>query len=820
MQRPILIVLIGYIIGIMLGLYCKISIVLFILLILVIYLFIKKFVHINKNILRYYKQFEIKTICIIIFISAILSNTIALIQNYNYENKYKGFEEGKIIATVVSDAKVKKYYTQYKIKIENINNNKKYNNTYLYLNLKEDKNLKYGDKILFSGTFIQPEIQRNYKGFNYKEYLKSIGIYGSVKTDKVEVIGKGKVNILNLLANNTASKIKEIIRNNMPNEDRRNLLLGILLGYDDELDNKLKESFQDSSLSHILAVSGMHVSYIVSIITFLSNKMNVHKKVSKIIIISFLIFFIFLTGGTPSVKRACIMSILTLIGSLIYRKSDIITNISTSLLIILIQNPFSILDIGLLLSFFATMGIIVFYKNIMGILNKKQSEKNNQIKQINKKEVLSKIVTKIKEGVGLSVSAQILILPLSLVLFNKLSLTFLFSNLLISFIIGLITILGFISVIIPLNILFLILDILLKLLISIADIFSSMWISKIVITTPNIIYVILYYIFILFIVLINFIRKKQQKRRIEKLILTFVDNFKCGLKSNKKKLLAMIIILIMLFNFAKFIPKNLQIYFIDVGQGDSTLIVTPNKKTILIDGGGSKSLDEFDVGKNTLLPYLLDRKISKIEYLMISHFDSDHCNGLIAVLENLKVEKVIISKQIEICDEYKRIIEVIKKKNIKILIVKAGDKIVVDENVRLDILYPEEKLQHTDINNNSIVVKLSYNNFSMLFTGDIEEEAEKKIIEKYRDTNKLKSTIIKIAHHGSKTSSSDEFIRMVKPQIALIGVGKNNLFGHPSNQVIDRLNNSKTRICRTDLNGEIIIKVNKKGKIKVDKKID
>ena len=127
-----------------------------------------------------------------------------------------------------------------------------------------------------------------------------------------------------------------------------------------------------------------------------------------------------------------------------------------------------------------------------------------------------------------------------------------------------------------------------------------------------------------------------------------MDNFKCGLKSNKKKLLAMIIILIMLFNFAKFIPKNLQIYFIDVGQGDSTLIVTPNKKTILIDGGGSKSLDEFDVGKNTLLPYLLDRKISKIDYLMISHFDSDHCNGLIAVLENLKVEKVIISKQIEI----------------------------------------------------------------------------------------------------------------------------------------------------------------------------
>ncbi len=820
MQRPILIILIGYIIGIMLGLYCKISIVLFILIILIIYFLIKRFYKFSKKIMKYYKFFEVKKIFVTIFISAIISNTIVLIQNYNYENVYKDFEEGKIIATVVSDVKIKKYYYQYKIKVENINNNKKYNNTYLYLNLKENIKIEYGKQISFYGTFIEPEIQRNYKGFNYKEYLKGIGIYGTVKTDKVDIVGNGKVNILNVVANATANKIKETVKRNIPDKDTSNLLLGILLGYDDELDNEIKESFQNSSLSHILAVSGMHVSYIVLAITFLSKKMNFHKKISKIIIIIFLIFFIFLTGGQASVKRACIMSILTLIGSLIYRKSDIITNISTSLLIILIQNPFSITDTGLLLSFLATLGIIIFYKDITNVLSIRKQGKNNQIKEINKLEIGSKIATKIKEAIGLSISAQILILPLSIMLFNKLSLTFLFSNLLISFIIGAITTLGFVSIIIPINIFFLVLNILLKLLIFISDIFSSMSISKITITTPNIIYVVLYYIFVALIVFINFMNKKELKRSIEKRILTIVDNFKHALKSKKKKILTVIMILIIIISFVKLIPQDLQIYFVDVGQGDSTLIVTPHRKTILIDGGGSKSLDEFDVGKNTLLPYLLDRKISRIDYMMISHFDSDHCNGLIAVLENIKVDEVIISKQAEICDEYKRIIEIIKKKKIKVLVVKAEDKIKIEKNLWIDILYPEEKLQHTDINNNSIVAKLNYNNFSILFTGDIEKEAENKIIEKYGDTNKLNANIIKIAHHGSKTSTSEDFINKVKPQIALIGVGKNNLFGHPSENTIKTLNNLKSKIFRTDLDGEISIKVNKNGKVKIKKKIE
>lgn len=152
----------------------------------------------------------------------------------------------------------------------------------------------------------------------------------------------------------------------------------------------------------------------------------------------------------------------------------------------------------------------------------------------------------------------------------------------------------------------------------------------------------------------------------------------------------------------------MKIYFIDVGQGDSCLIVTPSNKKILIDGGEGK----VDI----LLPYLLDRRIRTLDYVVISHFDSDHCNGLIKVIEKLKVKNIIISEQAYLSEEYINIANIINKKKIKVIKVKQGDKLSIDKDVNMDILYPTEKLEYKDLNNNSIVAKISYNQFSIMFT--------------------------------------------------------------------------------------------------------
>ena len=197
-------------------------------------------------------------------------------------------------------------------------------------------------------------------------------------------------------------------------------------------------------------------------------------------------------------------------------------------------------------------------------------------------------------------------------------------------------------------------------------------------------------------------------------------------------------------------------------------------------------------GKQVLMPYLLNRRVSKIDYVIISHFDFDHIGGLLYVMDKMKVKNVIISKQPEESVNYKNFIKIIKDKKINLIIVNAGDRLKISNDVYFDIFWPnsDEFISENALNNNSIVCKLNYKTFSMLFTGDIEEIAEKRILEKYKNNlDLLKADILKIAHHGSKSSTTQEFLNAVKPQKALIGVGKNNKFGHPSNIVIERLEN-------------------------------
>ena len=253
----------------------------------------------------------------------------------------------------------------------------------------------------------------------------------------------------------------------------------------------------------------------------------------------------------------------------------------------------------------------------------------------------------------------------------------------------------------------------------------------------------------------------------------------------------------------------MKIYFIDVGQGDSCLIITPRNKKILIDGGEGKP--------EVVLSYLLDRRIKTIDYIMISHFDSDHCNGLIETIDNLNVKNILISKQAYFCDEYRNIANIINSKKINVIFLEQGNRLNIDKNVKIDVFYPIKELQYDDLNNNSIVAKISYNSFSVLFTGDI-EKSEKDLLDKYKK-EELRADILKVAHHGSKTSSTEEFLREVKPKIALIGVGENNNFGHPNAKVIERLKDINCKIYRTDEMGEIEIKVNKQGKVLVSTKL-
>ena len=553
---------------------------------------------------------------------------------------------------------------------------------------------------------------------------------------------------------------------NMPKRTA-NLLLGILIGERDNIQEDIIESFRTANLSHILAVSGAHTSYIILGITYLISKSKTPKRIGYIITIINLLIFIIITGASYSVVRACIMAIVVIGAKICYRKENFFTSICISLIIILIQNPFAINDIGLKLSFMGTAGIVIFNKSITNFFIK------------------LKIKQKIAEALSVTFSAQLMIMPITILNFNTISLTFFISNILASPLLGIIIIFGFISIFIssilnPISkVLFLILHIFLELLILVSKVTEKIPGSSILVKTPNILFAIVYYILILFFNYF-FVIKQNPTRRFHKKIIKIITIK--NIKNAFKVIAVVFLIMLLLTRIVRIINPTLKIYFIDVGQGDSTLIVTPKNKKILIDGGEGKT--------NVLFQYLLDRRINKIDYIIISHFDSDHCNGLIEIIEKMRVENIVMSKQSKESEEYKKILEIIKQKNIKVSSVKAEDKIIIEKNLYTKILNPAEKFEFQDLNNNAIVAKLVYKDFSMLFTGDI-EKAEENLAKKYK--NELKSTILKVAHHGSKTSTSEEFLKYVEPQIALIGVGENNKFGHPNQITIEKLKNIRSQ---------------------------
>lgn len=308
----IFIIMIAYILGIIWGLYIKNIVPLFIIIIAII--LIKK-----SKLNKYIKLLIPNKKLILIMIILILSFTYILILEKSFKSKYKNIQtEIKVEGIVVSNVKEKQYKDEYIIKVKNINANKKYNKTYLKLSIKNNKNkLEYGDKIIFTGEFKKPETQRNYGGFDYKQYLKTQKIYGLVTTNKIEKIKKGKYNKLLIIINKINQKIVNNA-NEILEKQEGALLTGILIGNKENLSEDVQQSFRNSNLSHILAVSGAHVTYVILGITIILKKSKINKKISKVITIILLIIFVILTGGTPSVTRACIMAIY-----IIFRKFDI-----------------------------------------------------------------------------------------------------------------------------------------------------------------------------------------------------------------------------------------------------------------------------------------------------------------------------------------------------------------------------------------------------------------------------------------------------------------------------------------------------------------
>ncbi len=592
-----------------------------------------------------------------------------------------------------------------------------------YLESEQQKNhfktFKIGDVLLVEGNIKEPLENTIFNGFNYKKYLKSKKIYFILDADNITKINNNK-NIINEIKNNISNYI-----NNHPNKEYLNTFV---LGNKDYLEEDIVTSYQLNGISHLLAISGMHVSLLVFVLDKIIKK---HKIISL-----FLIFYAFLANFTPSIIRATTSYIFK-------NKINNIDILILTAIVLLVYNPFIIYDIGFLFSFTITLYLLIF----------KNNEKNY-----------------FKSLLKTSFTCFIVSIPILITNFFYINITSIFVNLIFVPLISL--------VVFPLILITLLIPIDLTILTNIME-NMSLFFNKF-----NLIYSIKSYN--LLIPIIYYI------------IITY--------SLYKNKYFILIIMLLIHINIKNIIPGN-YLTMIDVGQGDCFLLEL-NNKNILIDTGGIITYQKepwaynepYNMGLNKIIPYLRSRGINKLDYLIITHGDSDHAKEALNIINNFKVEKVLLNSY-ELNELEKQIIKDINYELI-------SEKTITLNNHKLHFI----NQAYSDENNDSLVLYMNINNKKLLFTGDIEKQTELNIINKYNITD---IDYLKVAHHGSKTSTDINFIKTINPKYSLISAGVNNRYNHPNEETLNTLKD--TIIYQTNIVGSVLINLDN-DKIKVIKK--
>ena len=590
-------------------------------------------------------------------------------------------------------------------------------------------NLKINTIVLLNGTFKVPLENSIPNTFNYKKYLYNNKIYMLFDIESIEFLKEGK-------------SIKNLFIKRLNKFERKDYLYAFILGDKSNLD---MTDFQSNGVSHLFAISGMHVSFLVS---FLEKRLKIKKKT----IINLLLWaYAFLVSFSVGVLRVVIFKTLKeLLNKLKIQIENFKILLLTAIIMLLI-NPFYIYNYGFLYSFIITLSIMFF------------KIKGNYFYSLVKISIIS---------FGVSI-------PITISLNYQINILTIFNNLifvpLVSFIIFPLTLITFILPFIEplLNYFIQILDFINHNLPALNIIFPKM----------NLVIYLLYYSFFLLYV------------------------------KSKNNLIFMALLLILgISKFNYLLENDIKIYFLDVGQGDSSFIFFPKHSEVIIIDTGGKFIYEKELWQKQIKNYLLSDNIklflnslgiSKLDKLILTHGDYDHMGEVINLVENFKVEKVIFN-----CGEFNELeldlIKVLDKKKIPYY------SCIKELNVDNQKLYFLNNKNYGNENDNSSVIYTKLNNHKFLFMGDAGVEVEEDLIEKY---NLQDIDVLKVGHHGSKTSSSKNFIDKINPKYSIISVGKNNRYGHPNDNVLNNLVDSQ--IYRTDQDGSIMFKI-RNDKLKIE----
>lgn len=649
-----------------------------------------------------------------------------------YESIYSGDETtitGKITNYSINGNKLK----------INIKNKEEIIATY-YIETQEElaylkENIGIGKTLTVKGSLRKPLNNTIPNTFNYKKYLYNNKIYYLLDVDSYIIKND----------NNFVEKAKDYLIKRAYNSQNNEYLLMLVLGDKALISTDTYNTYQNNGTSHLLAVSGSHITVILLVLSFFLKKL---KEIPKLIIISLiLLFFAFVTNNAPAVNRAIYFFIINRINKIGNLKLSNIQVLFITAFLLLLLDPFTIYDLGFIYSFCISFGIMYYSDKLNGNL----------------------FIATLK----VSIIAFLFSLPISSYINFELNISSILINLIfvpwISYIVFPASIITFI---------FPIFNPILSILLSITNILNNAGeFISIFINIPKMPLIVAIILFILLL-----------------------------LAKNNKKYLYVILIILGLVKAFPILNSNYEIYFLDINQGDSIVIITPHKNdVIMIDTGGKVTYEEEDWKKgnktynlsDNTIKFLKSKGITKIDYLITTHGDYDHLGEAQNIVNKLSVKNVIFNN-----DSYNELelelIDVLNAKNI------AYYQNIKTLNITNNTLYFLNDYLYDNENDNSNVIYLSIYDKNFLFMGDAGEKAEEDLINKYNLEN---ITVLKVGHHGSKTSSSKNFIDYINPLLSIISVGRNNRYNHPSTEVLDNLSNRI--IYRTDIDGTIKFSIKK-----------
>ena len=675
----------------------------------------------------------------------------------------------------------------------------------IFANTEKIPNVKIGNIIKVRGKLRQFEEAANKGNFDSRKYYLSLGFYGKIEAGTIEVINSEYSGIRQGLYELRMEIIERLEKLCSDNKgifsiiNNKNGIIGaIILGDKTDLDSDIKELYSVSGIAHILAISGLHISFIGMAIYRLLRR-RFRFLFSAAVSIPVVLSFGIMSGFGISTIRSIIMFILKIIGEVLGRKYDAITAISLAGLVLLVQNPFVVCNSGFQMSFGAIIAIVLILPIVEEILN----TDNKIIKVLSANFTISLVMNPILawnyyELPTFSFLLNIVVVPLM-------------SVVIVSSIVGIFCsciMFGFGKVVIFPG------CGILELYTFLCNIINKSSVTSIVVGQPKVTIIIVYYAILLVVLFglknirTKYTRAEKERNIIKKetgLVLEKKAKKERRIKGQNVKLrLACIVGFLLLNCLIYYIPNpGFYITFINVGQGDGILIHGDNGTKVMVDGG---STSEKQVAKNCIVPYLKAEGIGTIDYSIITHTDKDHISGILEILENNNSNRIriknLVMPDINMKDDtYNELIEKAKLKKINVFYIKKGDTLSLGKT-KIKCIYPETTTTASDKNDYCTVLSVKNKTSKILLTGDISKEIEEKI----KDDIEENYTVLKVAHHGSNYSSSEKFLKKVNPKYSIISVGKNNSYGHPGNETMERLRKQGGVIYRTDEKGGITIR--------------